>query len=61
MDCPDCGHSLDNNLHGIDQNDFIYDPKIHGYVYCGNCTFCNICNPRLKKILENAEPHKLNV
>lgn len=38
--CEWCGHSLDNNSHGVDQNDF------SGTVYLGKCTYCNQCYNR---------------
>lgn len=46
--CSNCGHSLENNLHGPDQNDFYYDAEKDEYVACGSCTYCRECNPKLK-------------
>jgi len=40
--CELCSHSLDNNLHGLDQNDAWLDEDgtlVHG----GICTYCKIC------------------
>ncbi len=50
--CAACGHSLTDNLHGPDQNDYEW----HGeeLVHTGRCTYCAECNPRLKKLLEEA-------
>lgn len=39
--CPDCGHSLVNNEHGPDQNDFDLDGD--KLVYLGSCTYCKEC------------------
>jgi hypothetical protein len=36
--CPDCGHSLKDNQHGPDQNDFDHTGKHLGY-----CTYCRYC------------------
>lgn len=43
--CPDCGHTLHENEHGIDQNDVIVDGE-DNLVHSGKCTYCKICNPR---------------
>lgn len=48
--CPDCKHSLENNLHGFDQNDWTIDETGTKLVYLGSCTYCKICNPRLKEL-----------
>lgn len=42
--CPDCGHSLINNKHGPDQNDYEYDVKKDTIVYMGTCTYCKECH-----------------
>lgn len=44
MDCPNCGHSLINNEHGIDQNDFVLGED-NEYHLTGSCTYCRDCNP----------------
>jgi hypothetical protein len=44
--CRDCGHSLENNLHGFDQNDAWLDDQDH-LVHSGHCTYCRFCNPRI--------------
>lgn len=54
MNCPDCGHSLENNSHGFDQNDgYLEDDPMSesGYklIHSGRCTYCKECNPRLKE------------
>jgi hypothetical protein len=51
--CPDCGHSLENNLHGFDQNDaWIEDDKL---IHSGHCTYCRECNPGIFKPVEEDE------
>lgn len=35
--CEWCGHSLDDNSHGVDQSDF------SGTEYLGACKYCNQC------------------
>lgn len=35
--CPYCKHSLKDNSHGVDQNDF------NGMEYSGRCTYCKEC------------------
>ncbi|MFA5153515.1 MAG: hypothetical protein WC554_13205 [Clostridia bacterium] len=47
--CPDCGHSLKNNSHGPDQNDYYYDSNDDRIKYVGSCTYCNVCFPRENK------------
>lgn len=51
--CELCGHSLEDNLHGFDQNDYYWDDIQAQYVHCGSCTYCKACNPALKTALEN--------
>jgi len=43
--CPNCGHSLRNNKHGIDQGDLriTYEGHIE---HTGNCTYCKECRYR---------------
>lgn len=41
--CPLCGHSLEDNQHGFDQNDASMDGD--KLVHCGRCTYCRVCNP----------------
>jgi len=41
--CPDCGHSLEDNNHGPDQNDYDYDVQLDRIFYSGSCTYCKIC------------------
>jgi hypothetical protein len=45
--CPDCGHSLEDNEHGFDQNDFEYDSETGKFIYLGSCAYCKECNPAL--------------
>ena len=33
--CEFCGHSLDHNPHGVDQNDFVYDDLTDTLVHSG--------------------------
>ena len=47
--CGFCGHYLENNSHGIDQNDVYYDSTDGDYKHTGSCTYCKECNPRLKE------------
>ena len=42
--CYDCGHSLENNNHGFDQNDAVMDGD--NLIHSGRCTYCRVCNPR---------------
>ena len=43
--CGWCGHSLENNSHGFDQNDgWMEGDKL---VHSGQCTYCRDCNPIL--------------
>jgi hypothetical protein len=51
--CDLCNHSLEDNLHGFDQNDYYFDASLDTFVHCGSCTYCKECNPALKKALEN--------
>lgn len=44
--CDSCKHSLENNMHGIDQNDLEMDEK-GNCIYLDRCTYCRICNPRI--------------
>ena len=41
--CPDCGHSLKDNEHGPDQNDYDYEPETGKTVHMGSCTYCKEC------------------
>jgi hypothetical protein len=41
--CPECKHSLKDNEHGPDQNDFIMEED--NLTYLGSCTYCKECNP----------------
>ncbi len=41
--CKSCGHSLHDNSHGPDQNDFIYDSKLDKWIHRGVCTYCKLC------------------
>ena len=51
--CDLCKHSLVNNLHGFDQNDFYYDPETNNFRHSGCCTYCRECFPlpELDKVL----------
>ena len=49
--CNLCNHSLENNLHGFDQNDY-YEDADGNFKHRGRCTYCKECNPRLKALLE---------
>lgn len=55
--CPDCGHTLENNQHGFDQNDAHMegDKLIHH----GRCTYCKFCNPNLMNQFQDVETIKL--
>lgn len=46
--CNGCGHSLENNMHGFDQNDGWLDGD--RLVHSGRCTYCKICNPAIFKV-----------
>lgn len=54
MNCPLCGHSLENNNHGIDQNDVFLDED-NEFKHTGSCTYCVECNPRLKELAKQKE------
>jgi hypothetical protein len=41
--CPNCGHSLTDNNHGPDQNDFEYDFENDTLIHRGSCTYCKEC------------------
>ena len=46
MYCSLCGHSLENNQHGLDQNDSELSDK--GELrHSGSCTYCKECNPSM--------------
>lgn len=53
--CPDCGHSLKDNKHGPDQNDYWYDDAVDGYRHSGTCTYCRECN---KELTDGQYKHK---
>ena len=40
--CPDCGHSLKDNRHGPDQNDYVMAEN-GSYHHSGHCTYCKEC------------------
>jgi hypothetical protein len=46
--CNLCGHSLKNNNHGGDQNDF-YINENNELIYRGKCTYCKICREEYLK------------
>ena len=46
--CPECGHSLKDNKHEPDQNDFEYDSPSGKAVYLGSCTYCKVCRGEAK-------------
>lgn len=48
--CISCGHSLDDNNHGFDQNDGYLDGD--KLVHSGSCTYCRDCNPILAAALD---------
>lgn len=43
--CPDCKHSLKDNMHGFDQNDAHMEGN--KLVHHGTCTYCRECNPKI--------------
>ena len=44
--CRLCGHSMEDNLHGLDQNDVIMvDDEL---VHSGRCTYCKECRKGAK-------------
>lgn len=46
--CVYCKHTLIDNSHGPDQNDFYINND--GYLsHSQRCTYCKFCNPRLNK------------
>lgn len=49
LKCEFCGHDLEGNNHGPDQNDYDYDPNLDNFIHSGSCTYCKECNPQLKK------------
>lgn len=51
--CPLCKHTLEDNLHGFDQNDaWMEGEKL---VHSGSCTYCKFCNPVFSEALAKAE------
>lgn len=50
--CPDCGHTLEGNNHGPDQNDFFYNPITGKHEHSGVCTYCIYCNDKLMNRLK---------
>lgn len=50
MICTLCSHSLENNDHGFDQNDFYFDGD--KLIHVGRCTYCIECNSKLKKVVK---------
>ena len=49
--CGLCHHSLKDNDHGLDQNDmWLEGDKL---VHSGHCTYCEMCNPRLRGVKIN--------
>ncbi len=41
--CKSCGHTLTDNRHGPDQNDFVYDAVTDKFCHTGRCTYCKLC------------------
>jgi len=50
--CPNCNHSLIQNNHGIDQNDFYIDYN-GNLKHTGHCTYCKDC--RIKELYRKAK------
>jgi hypothetical protein len=50
--CLDCGHSLINNVHGPDQNDYIYYKETDEYIHSGHCTYCKECQKEINEELD---------
>lgn len=44
--CPDCNHSLMNNSHGFDQDDYYWNADEDTYKHKDSCKYCNVCYPR---------------
>lgn len=57
MNCELCGHSLEFNEHGFDQNDAVMvgDELIHS----GQCTYCKVCSPSLNEWLKRKLSEKI--
>ena len=51
--CPDCHHSLENNNHGFDQNDFEWLEAEETFIHSGRCTYCEVCNPRIFEVSDD--------
>lgn len=49
--CGLCGHSFEENQHGLDQDDLRWDGNI--FVHDGYCKYCMVCNPGLRRLLES--------
>jgi hypothetical protein len=47
--CEFCGHTLENNRHGLDQNDAYYDSERDVIVHSGVCTYCKLCTDKMIK------------
>lgn len=47
-ECKLCGHSLDGNAHGFDQNDADIDDD-GNLVHSGRCTYCKKCREESKE------------
>lgn len=43
--CELCHHTLLNNLHGINQNDFYYNTTWNEFKHKGSCSYCRECFP----------------
>ena len=51
--CANCAHSLIDNLHGFDQNDWYVEHN--KLIYFGCCTYCKECNPDLKQAVAQVQ------
>lgn len=46
--CESCGHSMEGNAHGFDQNDAYMDGD--KLIHSGKCTYCIVCFPGWLKL-----------
>jgi hypothetical protein len=52
--CNLCGHTLENNSHGFDQNDAVMT-KDGDCIHLGSCTYCRYCNLKIDALLKEKE------
>jgi hypothetical protein len=56
--CEFCNHTLEDNNHGPDQNDFCINDKSE-LIYKGKCTYCKFCREEFLKENKNEKNYKI--